>query len=482
MAVSRTVKIAVAAVALVAVYFGLVFMSGALSERAAEQFKAQVRIEVANSRVLQVKDMVYQRGFFQSIATGTYTLVGTPRLTPDKGPITFQMRHVITHGPVTRSGLGWARTQSELFLDPASAAEVAKVIGDKKPLEIIARHGFLGGIRGSLTSPAFELEEEGKKFAWGGVQGKFSFGRDASALAGDFLLPALSFNESEGNLVLKNITFKLDLHRVFDVLYEGTMAAELGELQYVKADGEPFKVEKLAYALDLDRKGEFMNAKLRFGSGPVEMQGFKLKKAQYDLTVKHVHAPTYAAYTKDLQAMSEKLTAGSDPQEAEEMMSAQIASSMGDVFLKLLEKDPELVIDRIGITAEEGEFGITGSVKFVGFKPEDLQMGPAGAIRKLQADLKVFLDEPLLDIQLPESKANEADDVDPTMDNADQDPEEGDVAAPSTSFDRSKLHAQVAQMEQLGFLARNGKRVESRLEVKDGQITANGKRVAGGQM
>ena len=63
----------------------------------------------------------------------------------------------------------------------------------------------------------------------------------------------------------------------------------------------------------------------------------------------------------------------------------------------MLKHDPEFVIDRIGIVTSQGEGVIKGVVRFRGMTQEDFAAGSMGWLSKLEADVTIECAQKLID-------------------------------------------------------------------------------------
>jgi hypothetical protein len=125
---------------------------------------------------------------------------------------------------------------------------------------------------------------------------------------------------------------------------------------------------------------------------------------------------------------------------------------------QLLEHSPQLVIDHIGFTAPEGEFGIKGTAELPGFHKDDLAtpQSRAALMGKIVANADVWISEALLnkDWSGPTEKAEVSN--------------EGPGQAEA-------MRRQVSAFEQQGFVTRKVGQLHTHIEFKGGALTANGK-------
>ncbi len=383
-------------------------------------------------------------------ATDEYVARGsneTPRIT---------VLHKIQHGPLPGfRSLGLARIESTLELSEAVRAEIAEVLGDNEPLLVTSLIGFTGAGSSTITSPAFEYDDDGEKLSWQGFEANFNYGRDISSLECDFKAPGMELTDKNGvNARLGEISFVCDLERAFDSLYVGTAAVNIAFMHHA-GPAESVEIEQISYATDIRKDGDYVDMGLDLGVGRMVMEGFTINDVRYDLAINHLHGPTYAAMQRELEE-SVAASATNDP-----AGTAGLFAAFGEYLPQLLEHSPQLVIERIGFSMPEGETGLKGTIQLKDFTRDDLAEGGSMALlAKLDASVDVWMSAGLL-----------TRDWTRTAPNAQEDVSDGPSAAEKIEM----MQMQVAQLEQQGYIKRSGDRFESHIEFKSGALTANGK-------
>jgi uncharacterized protein YdgA (DUF945 family) len=121
--------------------------------------------------------------------------------------------------------------------------------------------------------------------------------------------------------------------------------------------------------------------------GDIAKTGVEIKEIHYDLSFRHLHAPTLE---KMVQSMRNMYTAPMiDPSAMEETIYGPLKEHAGE----LLKHDPEFGIDRVGLVTPDGEIMAKGLIKLVGATPEDFAAaGGMALIGKLDADFTVTAD------------------------------------------------------------------------------------------
>jgi hypothetical protein len=106
--------------------------------------------------------------------------------------------------------------------------------------------------------------------------------------------------------------------------------------------------------------------------------------------------------------------------------------------LQLLNFDPELSIDRIGVVTPEGEGVVKGVMRLVGVTPADFKSGSTALLGKIDSDVTIDLAQKLVD-KIPNGNTG------------------------------------VGAAIDGGYAKREGDRITSRIEFKQGQLKINGK-------
>jgi uncharacterized protein YdgA (DUF945 family) len=245
--------------------------------------------------------------------------------------------------------------------------------------------------------------------------------------------------------------------RVFDALYDGTVNFELASLEASAKGGRPpMRMQKLSYSSDVSSDGEYIDMALKAGVGALNYMQVDMSDVKYHLSVRHLHGPTYAALARKMQNMTLSSMSG-DP-----TASLAIAGAFAEYGPQLLEHSPQLVIDHIGFSMPEGEFGIKGTAELAGFTKDDFAtpQSRAALLGKIVANADVWVSEGLLNKDW--SRTNVSDTPAPPAE--DQGPSRVEA-----------MRQQVAAFEQQGFVTRKDGQLHSHIEFKGGQLTANGK-------
>ena len=378
--------------------------------------------------------------------------------TLDPSPMRFTVRNEVKHGPFPGfTGIGMGRIDTKLVWSKELRAQLDKFLPGREPVEITTQLALLGGASSHVTSPAFELKDEKMSLAWQGFEGDFSVGRNLGTIGCDATAPGVSMHDAEGaGAKLETLKITCDGKRVFDALYTGTVNFEIANIEgSAKGGASPLRVQKLSYSSDVRAEGDYLDMAMKAGAAAFTFMQYELADVKYELSMRHVHGPTYAALSRKMQDTAMSSMSG-DP-----AASLALAGALAEYGPLLLEHSPQLVIDHVGFSAPEGEFGIKGTVALAGFKKDDLATAQSRAalVGKVVANADVWISEGLLnkDWSAPVEKTEVTD----------KDPQ-----SPSRL---EALRQQVAAFEQQGFVTRKEGQLHTHIEFKGGALTANGK-------
>lgn len=373
-------------------------------------------------------------------------------------PWRFTVRNHIQHGPLPGfTGFGIARIDTRLVLDETTREHLSKLIGDREPVVLVTRLGLMGGGVMTLSSPAFEVVTDDSQIAWQGVNGRFAFSRGMNSLECAATAPGMQIHKGDAvAFSLGELSLHCDVDRVFEEIYSGDVSFSLARMDGVdKGDTEhALRMEALSYAAKVAAQGDYLDMAVKLGVGGVETSDVTLKDLQYNLTLKHLHGPTLAAMMRKMKEVSQTVAL------ANPTAMLAMTGAFAEYGPVLLEHSPELVIERIGFRTPDGEVGLTATARLNDFSPGDLAMAEArtALMSKIEATADLWVTEAL--VQKPWGS------------DAAPDPE---AMGPTPAQRTAAIQQQIAAMEQQGYIRRNNGRLETRVEFKNGALTANGK-------
>ena len=312
-------------------------------------------------------------------------------------PARFTVRNDVLHGPVLGfSGLGIARVKTHLELSEDVRKEIVKVFGEKPALEVTTRVGFFGGGTTTFKSEGRKLitENAGDDFSYETFKLSVGVSGNADHYDIDGKLPkVMAKGASGGEFSLTGLTLTGDGERVLGDLYDGEIAFKVEEVKILDAGKtDAMVIQDAHYIVDTRTKDDFVNVSAQMGTGVVKggdlaAAGFDIKEVHYDLSFRHLHAPTLAKMVQSMRNMY--ATPVIDPAQADALVFAPLKEHGAE----LLKHNPEFGLDRIGLVTPEGEIVAKGVIKLNGATPEDF-VGQAimGLIAKLDADITVTAD------------------------------------------------------------------------------------------
>lgn len=444
-----------------------------------EQYK-----QIESVPYIKVIDRQYDRGVFASSEVVTFEVLGDMFRSLEKAhkeaaaddpeaakatpaplqPLRFTVRTQIKHGPAPgMSAIAAATADSELVLDGPVQQELAKLIGDKKPLTAHTVYRFDGGGNSVVASPAIAASFPGEapntvsRFSWEGFTANVDFTRNLQSYTMTGESPKLEVLDAKGvAMVMSGLKFSGEQKRIFDdepLLYSGSQRFTLAQMSITDKNGKagPVLFKQVAYEVALPVNGEFIDMVAKMGAESVQIGEQNYGPAHYDFSLKHLHARTTAKLYRAMMKMYSDPVALADP--------AKAFAPLAEPGLELLRHNPEFRIDRLSFKTAQGEAAGSASAKLKDVKPEDLA-NPMMLLAKLEASADIALPESLL-ASTSGGAMHAGEDEEP-------DPE-------TTAMHKQMLEQQLAGFAEQGYITRDGGLVRSKIEFRDGQLTVNGK-------
>lgn len=329
---------------------------------------------------LGIAERKYTRGWFRSEQEVTFEVLGAA-LRPFGASSRFTVHNEILHGPVLGfSGVGLARVNSSLVLDPRIRAELVKSFGTDTPLRVSTRIGFLGGGTTTLSSEAREVQlADGGTISWDDLEIDVGYSRnlDSMSVTGDWPRFEARNPRLKSFLRLEDLVLDMSSERVKGHLYQTDGDFSIDDLTFASDGLAPTTMKDLKFVVDTTDDGDFMSIATRFGSGrlyggQLRSQGLEFRAMHYDFTARRLHTETLVHISNAI---------------AESYQRPAAAALVPDATLELLKHDPELLIDRVGFETKDGTAYLTGVVRLVGATEKDLRMGALSLVERLDADL-----------------------------------------------------------------------------------------------
>lgn len=367
-------------------------------------------------------------------------------------PLQIHFINHIQHGPLPAfRGYGAALIKTELVLDAESKAQLAKLFGTANALEITSRLNYGGSGRVSISSPAFNtvMEKDKEKVNWQGLSLEVGFEKDYKAFNVVMSAPGLTVDGLEGqSFKLGAVSLKGEVTQAYPGtrLYLGKTETTVANISYTdKVEAKKsFTLDQFKLGTEATMKDELMDFVARIGAAKLSFDNQEFTDFHYDYGVKRIHGPSLA---KISVAYTDVMSAPGDPDKR-----AALKAVWDEVAAIVLQKEPELVLERLSVMTVDGEAKLAGSAKLAGATAADTA-NPMLLLPKLQSNLDVTLTEALV------AKLGGASQKDPEAQKAAQ----------------AAMAQQIQAFEGQGFITRSGKLLSSKIEWKQGALTINGK-------
>lgn len=412
---------------------------------------------LAVSPSIRIVDRQWQPGWFRSQQQLTFEVIlpGVAALIPAAAlagsgdaslqkPLRFQVHNDVLHGPLLGlSGIGFARVNTHVQLNERVRQNLIELFGSAEPVTVRTRVGFFGGSTTTLAGDArsLALDKLGKGSTGSISWDRFSLSVGISASANHFDVsgrqPRIEIIESRGGsqFRLEDLTVDGDGERIEGDLFAGDVKFGIAHLHVASGASPAVDVEDIHYGVDVDREGDYLEYVAKMGSGAVRTDSLKstgldIRKIHYDFTVGHLQIETLQKIMADFKTMYSTAPGANDPEVA--------LQPFRDHGLELLQHEPVFLIDRVGIETPEGKGLMKGVIRFEGVTVQDSAAGIMDLLPKLVVDITVEVDQALLE------KLS------------------GGATMAGAAIDG-------------GYAKRDGGKLVSHVEFRNGQLTVNGK-------
>ena len=419
----------------------------------------------------------FKRGVFRSEETVTFELFGeltryaallqknavarpgaAEAVEPIK-PLQFTLVSHIKHGPFqTGNGLAVAVVDSELEVDERLGPALARALGGKKLLTAHTVYSENGTGESIITSPVFVAASHSdgagvpSQFSSGGMNATVRFAKDFASYSIQGEAPKFEFTARTGvHIELAGLRFAADGKRIFEddpLLYAGghKFALAHASIDGPALAGKSLTLNQVAYEGSMPLDGDFLDFAVKIGIQDVLAGESNYGPARLDYSARHLHGRTFAQMYRailNVYADPAALSAGAGGEAVNRFMSPA---------KKLLEYNPQLILERLSFMTAQGEVVVSAQAKIDGVKPEDFDE-PSQLLAKLEANADVLVPEELLKslIGVPAG------------------------AGDNEPLQMRKRQDQIDELEEKGYIERDGAMFKSRLEFRNGQLTINGK-------
>lgn len=472
-----TAKLTLLAGALGIAYLASSWVLGQQVEKATDDLYAHMEM----GALVKIVERDFQRGILSSTDKVTLEVFGG--LPSEDGVATPSTRVTFVtefrHGPLLGgTQLGAAVSDTEMILDAELRKQFSNVAGQQPLFVARTHHRFDGGGTSTMSIPSFSMaldaddDDTPGVLSSGGASLVLDFQPGLASYSYRGNAPLIEVKGGEGgHLVMSGLSLNGDLLRVFDdndLLYYGVEKLAVDQLKFSNDEeagntlqlgkvqigglvvdpdmptdvGLADYIGKLIANPDMSTDGEFVDYIARAGAEVVQVGTKDYGPAHYDFSFRHLHARTLAGLFRsmlDVYGDEERMKqVGSNP--------SLFFEPFAEAGQALLKYQPEFRIERISFNSPQGEARLSGSAR-LGDVSDEMLANPAMLMEKLEADADIVIPEILL-------KALAADN--------------GDDGA-------AMVEQQLTALADEGYVVRNQGMVGSKMVLRGGEMTANGK-------
>lgn len=367
-------------------------------------------------------------------------------------PIQISVINHITHGPFPGMfGVAAGKVETELVLDPKVLAEIKKVFGDKKFLQITTLLNYGGGGTMKLSSPdaTFNDPNGSTKVEWKGVKAEIGFDEDYKKFQFNFLTPGFKITDQKdsGNFSIGEMKADGNIDRAFgnSMLYLGKTTASIASIEFSSAAIGGFKAGNITLESDSTAKKDLIDMGIKMGMATFKFGEAEFTNFHYDYSLHNIHGET-------LNKMSNEFSAVAKTSVTPNEQMQQMQTIWKKYGMELLKYDPIISLDRLSISGKSGEFKTNASAKLVGVIEADFNM-PQSILQKLEAQGDLSFAEAL---------------IEEVVNMTQKDPNARAMAL-------TMANATITGFEAQGYLTRKEKALTSHMEWKQGKASINGK-------
>jgi uncharacterized protein YdgA (DUF945 family) len=380
----------IAGVVIVALYPITAWLMGYAIERRIDEFQQHLNDQ---NPYVKVSGVSFHRGWFSSDQELT---LEPAQLALGAGTLRVTVHNTIYHGPICGMAcIGLARVDSHLVFNEELQARVAAIFGGAEPLSIKSRLGLFGGGSTHVSSPAFkDAVISGASLASDGIDADSDYTANVDSYSTRATAPRLSYTGKDGKrFEVSNVAIEVHSKRALRTLYTGDSSFSIGKIAYGSTVGPGvFTAADIRANSHAEIANGFLQAAVKYDLGAVQAGPVALTSTKMDVAFRHLDADSLERLTAQLREVNRDATI--TPQDRSATMLGAIKAPM----MSLLEKQPEIGIERIVIATATGSTAITGSIKFKQLIAGDFD-GDAGAkalIKKVDVDLDVSIDDAFL--------------------------------------------------------------------------------------
>lgn len=369
----------------------------------------------------------------------------------------FTIHNDIAFGPFPNfRSVGLAHIETSLVLTDEQRKSLIEAVGTDKPLRFLTTMYYFGIPRVAIISSPLEFHSANKDESgtWKGGKVLFSFSGDLGITSINGNAPGLVVNSKDNSVLrLDNLTLSGELQRKFEVLFTGNETFSIGNISFSEPSkpDSAFSMQTLTYGIRSTADDQFINFGVAADSAAVTYKNVNLKEAHFDFGTNHLDAKTLVSLYKTIQDIQVSMLKQHDNASAGTTLQTEdIKSKTGKDILTIFQHAPVLQLDNIGFATVDGSLKITGNATINDVTEEDIlpEVQYQSLAKKVHAQSDISIDQTLID-HWPVAEKTE------------------------------QIKQQISALISQGFITRNGNKLESHIEYKDGKITANGEQVGG---
>ncbi len=322
---------------------------------------------------------------------------GQPKVLPSR-TYTLNMPLEIHHGPVifAKDGVhfGFGYASSELTIPQELQQQIGEQFTQSSTLpqvdmSVLVNH--MNRSRFSINLPEFELvSKDGEgKFDWMGMKSHVTLTSKLDHINGDMKLAGVDVEKREMKASIRDVESEYDLYQSEGGLYLGQASLSLPSIMVQNKDKKIFELVKLYIHSKSEVDEGLFHSFLKASLDSIYSQGKTYGPGLFKISIKNLDAEVLAKINKLANQMQ-----NSSEAEKQKAMFAILPE-----LPKLLSKGPEIEISQLSFNLPDGK--IEGSLELS--LPEGEMTNPFQAIQRLQGNAKLELPQEIVKEGLKEA-------------------------------------------------------------------------------
>lgn len=344
----------------------------------AESAYATFIAEIEKGGNLAVSSNRFERGWLESTADTTFTVVGAP--------ITISVLHRIEHGPIPFG--------EEISFEPVLArikSQVSIGLGPSlpklAPLTLNTLVQIDGTLRARLEMAGSKSGPDGAASEWGGINGTLDTSADFAKNRGEINAPLLLIAGKDGPFKMNGIKFVFDQQKSASGFDTGTTTLSVAKLAADSAGGKT-TIDGFSMTSNVQEAGGNLNIMLSVQFREALSAGEKQGPGQISFQIRKLDVATLTRFRDETQALRKQKL---DVEQRNMMMLGKTLDLLG----QLAKKSPELEITKLSFKTADGE--VTGKAKFVLDGSQlDVTGNPMLMLRALSGEGEISLPDSLV--------------------------------------------------------------------------------------